>query len=59
VICSLDLRSLPTPSSGGAVISIGVFDGVHLGHQAILSANVARAQRMGARATVVTFAGHP
>ena len=41
------------------MVSIGVFDGVHLGHQAILAANVARARQLGARATVVTFAGHP
>ncbi len=43
----------------GAVVSIGVFDGVHLGHQAILAANVARARVLGAEAAVVTFASHP
>ncbi len=43
----------------GAVVSIGVFDGVHLGHQAILAANVARARALQAEATVVTFASHP
>lgn len=43
----------------GAVVSIGVFDGVHLGHQAILAANVARARALDAEATVVTFASHP
>jgi len=42
-----------------SVISIGVFDGVHLGHQAILAANVARARELDARATVVTFRRHP
>jgi riboflavin kinase/FMN adenylyltransferase len=36
-----------------------VFDGVHLGHQAILAANLARARELGAAPTVVTFAGHP
>lgn len=51
--------ALPAPPAGGAVISIGVFDGVHLGHQAILAANVARSRELGARPTVVTFAGHP
>ncbi len=39
--------------------SIGVFDGVHLGHQAILEANVARTRELGAEATVVTFSSHP
>lgn len=39
--------------------SVGVFDGVHLGHQSILEANVARAAALGAEPTVVTFAEHP
>ncbi len=43
----------------GAVVSVGVFDGVHLGHVAILEANLARARASGARATVVTFQEHP
>jgi riboflavin kinase/FMN adenylyltransferase len=47
------------PDPRGAVLSLGVFDGVHLGHQAILAANVARARASGAVATVVTFRRHP
>ena len=43
----------------GAVVSIGMFDGVHLGHRAILSANVARARALGAAPTVITFRRHP
>jgi riboflavin kinase/FMN adenylyltransferase len=43
----------------GAVVSIGMFDGVHLGHQAILAANVARARALEAVPTVVTFRRHP
>ena len=50
-----DLR--PTP--GGAVVSIGVFDGVHLGHQEILRRNVERARAGGHEPTVVTFRRHP
>ena len=42
-----DARAL-TPSESGAVTSVGVFDGVHLGHQSILAANVARAAELGA-----------
>jgi riboflavin kinase/FMN adenylyltransferase len=49
----------PAPDPRGSVVSIGVFDGVHLGHQAILAANVARARELDAVPTVVTFAGHP
>ena len=45
--------------AGGAVTSVGVFDGVHLGHQSILEANVARAEALGSEPTVVTFAEHP
>jgi riboflavin kinase/FMN adenylyltransferase len=48
-----------TPADRGAVVSVGVFDGVHLGHQAILRANVARAVELGAEPTVVTFRRHP
>ena len=59
MITTLDARNLSEPDPGGAVVSIGVFDGVHLGHQAILRANVARARELGSRSTVVTFRRHP
>ena len=56
---TLDPQSLPPPAPRGAVASIGVFDGVHRGHLAILAANLVRARELGAVPTVVTFAGHP
>lgn len=59
MITGHDLDELGPPPSAGSVVSIGVFDGVHLGHQAILAANVARARECGAAPTVVTFAEHP
>ena len=43
----------------GAAITIGNFDGVHLGHREILRRVVERARRDGLRATVVTFDPHP
>ncbi len=43
----------------GSVVSIGVFDGVHLGHRAILARNVAVAAELGAVPSVVTFRRHP
>jgi riboflavin kinase/FMN adenylyltransferase len=52
-------RANLAPASAGAVVSIGVFDGVHLGHQSILRANVAHARSLGTEPTVVTFQGHP
>ncbi len=52
-------RARLTPDPRGSVVSIGMFDGMHLGHQAILAANVARARALDALATVVTFRRHP
>lgn len=47
------------PHLGPAVLSIGVFDGVHLGHRALLAATRARAAKRGARPVVVTFERDP
>jgi riboflavin kinase/FMN adenylyltransferase len=44
---------------GPTVAAIGNFDGVHLGHQEILSAVVAEARTVGARAVAITFDPHP
>jgi len=41
------------------VLSIGVFDGVHLGHRALIAETVRQARETGALAGMVTFAGHP
>jgi len=59
VIVHFETDDLPAPPAEGAVVSVGVFDGVHLGHQAILAANVAHAGTLGAVPTVVTFRHHP
>jgi riboflavin kinase/FMN adenylyltransferase len=44
---------------GPSVASIGNFDGVHLGHQQILSAVVREARELRARAVAITFDPHP
>jgi riboflavin kinase/FMN adenylyltransferase len=49
----------PLSPPGRAVVTIGNFDGVHLGHRAILRAVVEHARREQAIATVVTFDPHP
>lgn len=41
------------------VVSLGTFDGVHLGHQAILSELKNRARQLNAIATMITFEPHP
>ena len=42
-----------------AVVTIGTFDGVHLGHQAIFNRMKALAQSVGGETVVVTFSPHP
>ena len=42
-----------------AVVTIGTFDGVHLGHQVILKSLVNRAHTLGGESVVVTFYPHP
>jgi riboflavin kinase / FMN adenylyltransferase len=44
---------------GRVVLTLGNFDGVHLGHQAILGTALDVAHREAARAVVLTFEPHP
>ncbi|MGC4895786.1 bifunctional riboflavin kinase/FAD synthetase [Micromonospora sp. DT31] len=44
---------------GRSVVTIGVFDGVHKGHQATIGHAVARARELGVASVVVTFDPHP
>lgn len=43
----------------GAVVALGNFDGVHLGHRVVLKAALDLAARRGAPAMAVTFEPHP
>ncbi len=47
------------PSLGKAVVAIGVFDGVHLGHQALLRDAVGEAKAFRARSVALTFDRDP
>jgi len=55
------LRSIPELSQlpGPLFLSIGVFDGVHLGHQAVISTSAEHARAANGTPVVVTFDPHP
>src|SRR6266849_1249430 len=42
-----------------SVVSIGNFDGLHLGHQEILKTVVKNAKELGLRSVAMTFSPHP
>ena len=52
------LDALP-PADGPTVVTVGFFDGVHVGHQAVLGRAVEEAARRGIRSVAVTFDRHP
>lgn len=49
----------PVDLPRGGVVTVGNFDGVHRGHQAMLEAVAARALEVGAPSVVVSFDPHP
>ena len=53
-------RRLPPPAARRpSAVTIGNFDGVHRGHQALVGALVADARRHGLQSCVLTFEPHP
>jgi riboflavin kinase/FMN adenylyltransferase len=48
-----------SPTPGGAAVTIGAYDGVHLGHQHLLRELKERAESLGVSTEVVTFDRHP
>src|ERR1041384_8488052 len=55
------LRSIPELSNlpGPLFLAIGVFDGVHLGHQAVISTSAEHARTVNGTPVVLTFDPHP
>ncbi|HEY3503658.1 MAG TPA: bifunctional riboflavin kinase/FAD synthetase [Actinocatenispora sp.] len=47
------------PGWGRSVVTIGVFDGVHRGHQAIIEHTVELARKFGVASVVISFDPHP
>ena len=45
--------------SGGVVATIGMFDGVHLGHRSVINYLKSEATKEGLQSAVITFSQHP
>jgi len=53
-----DLTNITTKFKN-SIVTLGNFDGLHLGHQALINMVVGRAKETGASSLVVTFRPHP
>ncbi len=52
------IASLPL-TDGASVVTVGFFDGVHLGHRSVLDTTVERAAARAVRSVAITFDRHP
>jgi len=55
----LRLDGLPAEPIGPCAVTIGVFDGLHLGHQSLIRRTEERAREIGGQSLVLTFRDHP
>ena len=53
-----DIKDFPRPESK-TIVTMGNFDGIHLGHQALVGNTVAEARECSAKSLVFTFDPHP
>jgi riboflavin kinase/FMN adenylyltransferase len=53
------LDQLPEACRGGVALCIGMFDGLHRGHQLLIETTRRQAERLGLRSLVFTFTEHP
>jgi len=54
-----DSNALKPFLTDGAAMTVGTFDGIHLGHKALIEYVVAEAQERGLKSVVMTFDPHP
>ena len=52
-------RGIPERAQHSSVLTIGNFDGVHLGHRALLQLLIDKARSLALPASVLTFEPHP
>lgn len=52
-------RAMAMPETPRAAVTHGTFDGVHVGHAALVAETVAHARRLGGEAVVLTYEPHP
>ena len=48
-----------TPADGGSVVTVGTFDGVHLGHRGLIAQTIEAAEGLGAGSVALTWDRHP
>ena len=53
------IASLPLPDTEPSVVTVGFFDGVHLGHNDVIQHAVDSARELDARSALITFEPHP
>ncbi len=59
IVLNNDTTKTPSKKLDGCVITIGNFDGVHLGHRYILEQTISKAKLLGTIPVVMTFEPHP
>lgn len=55
----MGLGALPLEDVAGTVVTIGTFDGLHLGHRALINRTIAAAAEHGLESCVLTWDRHP
>ena len=53
------IENYPVNKDRQTIVTIGTYDGIHLGHQEILKLVMSESQKTDSEATLVTFHPHP